>query len=278
MNVKNNPKASTVTKLKKIDKYYWLNKGYEMVDGGLKRSHEQIKSITTYINGLLGVYVIGTIIDSIYMEVDSFWKLLIVMLPVIIIKWSLYYGEISVLPNFKSFYPDSADSSEITYYQYLNEAESHIKKLKKYALISTITLLSVLVLTTWFTIQSKTKTTLNKDELNITKLKLKKVEDELKLINEKDIYELNSKITKERQLFLESALPKNKLIHMKFTDTKQKVLLDKKILIGNSGTLYFDYMLSELSTTKDSLYVSIQYSLNNNETRRIKQLILLNKN
>lgn len=264
------------TKPKRINKHYWLDKGYEMVDGGLKRSQEQIVSIKTYINGLLAVYVIATIIDAIYMEIDSFWKLLIVMLPVIIVKWAVYYGEISTLPELKSFYPDSAESSEITYYQYLDESQKHVKKLKDFAFAATFILIAVLVVVTWWTVESKTEVTLNQDELKKTAETLKEVQEELALIKEKDIYEVNLKLSKNNKLFLEATLPKDKLIDFQLNNKLDKVVFQKKrLLIGDTGKLHYEFELDNFSTLKDSLYVYLDYKLNELETRKIKKLVVL---
>jgi len=277
-NVKNNPKLPKQSKPKRINKHYWLDKGYEMVDGGLKRSQEQINSIKTYINGLLGIYVIASIIDTIYIEIDNFWKLLIVILPVILVKWAVYYGEISTLPEVKSFYPDSADSSEETYYQYLNEAQKHIKKLKNFAFGSTIILLATLTLVTWWTVQSKTKTALDTDKLKIAKSELKETQEKLINIEGRDIYELTTKISGKDTIYVEGILPKNKFIFIELMNKKDSIIFPKKkIYIGKSGRLYYDFNIKKKSTQNDSLFIVLNYTLNEFEKRRIKKLVLLNE-
>lgn len=257
-------------KMKRINKYYWLDKGYEMVDGGLKRSHQQINGIKTYINGLLGTYVIASIVDSIYLEIDTIWKLIIVFLPVLLVKWSLYYGDISILPEPKSFYPDSAESSEETYYEYLNESLLHVKKMKKFALASTVILLITLVSVTWLTIQSKTKINKEENELKITKEKLAKVQNELKLFYTKDIYEINTQYS-NNTIYIAAILPKNKIIKIWATNKFDSIIYPKKeLLIGSSGELHYDFTVNN----NDSLNIHLDYQLSNNEYRQMKKIVV----
>lgn len=274
--VKNNGQE-TQPKFKRIDKYYWLNKGYEMVDGGLTRIQKQIASVNTYINSLLGVYVLGTIIDSIYYEIDVIWKLGIVLLPILVVKWATFYGKISVIPDAKSFYPDSAQSSEATYYQFLRDSQIHLEKLKKFAAWCTAILLSVLFFVTWLTVQSKQKSTDGKDELVKVKKELTTTKKSLDSIKKLDVYSLNIKfLKKEKKLLFEATLPKNDDVDLQVFNKNNDTLTQPiQLLVGPLGKLNYHVDLSPFPNEMDTILVKLKYHLSSNEDRLIQKTIVL---
>lgn len=263
-------------KFKRIDKYYWLNKGYEMVEGGLNRVHKQIASVNTYINGLLGIYVLATVIDAIYMEIDTPLKLVIVLAPVLIVKIAMFHGKISVIPEAKSFFPDSAESSEATYYQFLRDARLHLKEMKKFAAWSTGILLLVLSVVTYWTVESKQNNENEKRELKKTKKELAITKTSLDSIRELDIYYVNSKVLqKEGMLLLEGSLPKNNSIELNLLGLKDSKILSEYILIGNSGSFNHSISYGNYKKTSDTLVLKIRYKISNTEDRILQKIVSL---
>lgn len=276
MSNQNNKKPEP--KFKRIDKYYWLNKGYEMVDGGLTRVQKQISSVNTYINGLLGIYVLTTVIDAIYYEIDNVIKLLIILAPVLIVKIAAFYGNILVIPEAKSFFPDSAQSSEATYYQFLRDARTHLKNLKKFAAWCTGILLLVLIIVTWLTVLSKQKSAEEKNELVKVKKELAITKKSLDSIKKKDIYSLNVKTLKNGQrLLFEATLPKNNDVNLQVLKKNHDAITEPiQILVGPSGKVYYNLDLGSFPKELDTLLVKLKYHVSSNDDRQVIKTIPLN--
>ncbi len=271
MTTENKNNEQSKPKFMRIDKYYWLNKGFEMVDGGLSRVHKQISTVNTYINGLLGIYVLATVIDAIYSEIDSVVMLLIVIAPVLIVKIAAFYGNISVIPEAKSFYPDSAQSSEATYYQFLRDARAHLTKLKKFAAWSTGILLSVLVIVTWLTVESKQKAYMENNELIKTKKTLATTKASLDSIKKLATYNFNAKYLKNvKKLLLEGTFPENSAVEVLLFDVNHDTInKPEHLLIGGSGRLYHSMILNSKPEKLDKVIVKFSYSTLDGDKRTI---------
>lgn len=277
MKEKNNNPSQPQSKFKRIDKYYWLNKGYEMVDGGLERVHKRITDVTAYINGLLAIYVLATVIDAIYLEIDTPLKLVIVLAPVLIVKIASFYGNISVIPEAKSFFPDSAQSSEATYYQFLRDARTHLKKMKQFAAWSTGILLIVLGLVTWWTVKSKKEVNIEKNELIQAKKELLSVKALLDSIIKTDIFSLNTKLLEdENKVLFEGNFPKNNHITLAILNEKNDTLIgSEEFLIGPSGKFYHTLLINQNLQQAKAVKIKLKYLLTESENREISKLIHL---
>ncbi|MEL6811542.1 MAG: hypothetical protein AAFP76_09425 [Bacteroidota bacterium] len=246
---------------KRIDKYYWLDIGYKLVDGGLERAYGQIKAINQYVNGLLATYVLATVIDAVYLELDAAWKIAIILLPVIVIKLIFWFGTQATLPKRKIFAPDVPDSAEATYWQYFDEAMVHVAKLKRWALIATLLLLGVLTVVTYWTVDSKRSESDKKDELVIANKKLEKAQKTIDSIAKLDIYYVNTKLlSKENQLLLQGVFPKTDDIALEIQKTDGTVLRETEVfLIPPDGRFQKNLVLNEKEQTADTLVIKIKY-------------------
>lgn len=271
------PKQSPPQPPKRIDKNYWLNKGYEMVDGGLKRVYEQIKGVNQYVNGLLATYVLATVIDAVFLQIDIWWKVAIIMAPVVAVKWVAYYSNIAVLPEAKTFYPDSADSCEITYYQYLDDALAHLKKMKNFALTSTLILLAVLVIVTAWTIQTKQEAASDEDKLVEANQKLEKATKTIDSLKALDIYYLKTALEKEsKQIVLQGMFPKDKRLKLGLFNSNDDALLNyQTVLLNPVGGVHTFLDYSAYEAENDSVLLKAKYPLADNEDRIIAKWIVL---
>jgi len=265
---------------KKIDKNYWLNFGYELIDGGIETLHKQIKSINTYVNGLLAFYGAISILGSIYSEVNDFWHYFLIILPILIVKSVDWYSNVFSKPDPIDFFPDSPQSCEWARDVYFNEGEKHLKRMKVFALISTIFVLVAFLYINWLNIRVKKAEDRKNAKIEMLTKKIDSLEKSVANYKSENksfaLLKRHSFIAKyvpgDNEVVLKGGFPADELVKMKiFDETEDNILHRENRIVDADGNLEMSIPLD--IKPKSNLLVVAEFSIGEKEKRTIRKFL-----
>ncbi|MGW9687130.1 hypothetical protein [Flagellimonas sp. 2504JD1-5] len=212
----------------KINDQYWLDMGFDFIDGSIKRLKDEIAKLKTYVETIKIPYTIAAIAESLFLNFKDNWiaHLILLSIPILILEGSKWYLNIATMGESLDINYRNPPQIKRQYKSLFAKTFKKLQNAKKISLIATIAMFLSLVGNAIYSTVAKDK------------------EEQRKVLAE------------ESKIYFDADLSEDKkkvLFNGRFPETETMVLvsnmvfegdsvsrLDKEFKIGEQGLFFYE--------------------------------------